>query len=261
MTPITSRDNERVKRWAKLVRDGRFRRTEGRAILEGPHLIAAFIEQGYTPVALFATEQGLMDAEIKSLVRKVDAETLVLAENVFSSVVDTETPQGIAAEIAVTGTQEALDKPSVFIEAVQDAGNVGAIIRSAAAFGIGNVILDRACADPWSPKVLRAGMGGHFSLSIRQVADLGKEVLSFKGRTLCASTRGGAPLVEADLSGRIGWVLGSEGRGLSPGLQEKAEGAVTIPLAPNAESLNVAAAAAICFYEAFCRSSRPGAGS
>lgn len=145
------------------------------------------------------------------------------------------------------------DGPTVFLEGIQDAGNVGAIIRSAAAFGVGAITLDRQCADPWSAKVLRAGMGGHFALSIRQVDDLVAAVAGV--RLICTVVHGGQPLREANLSG--GWAFGAEGAGLSPALLAKAAQRVTIPMA-GGESLNVAAAAAICLYEAF---SRPAAGS
>lgn len=141
----------------------------------------------------------------------------------------------------------------MFLEGVQDAGNVGAIIRSAAAFGAGAVILDRACADPWSPKVLRAGAGGHFSLQITQVDELAPLVEGFAGQVLCTVPRGGKAI--AEFRNRVGWIFGSEGGGVSPGLQALAAAKVTIPMS-GTESLNVAAAAAICLYF-----SRPGARS
>jgi len=137
---------------------------------------------------------------------------------------------------------------------VQDPGNVGAIIRSAAAFGVGTVVLDRQCADPWSPKVLRAGQGGHFAIALRQTDDL---VAAISGRLICTVVQGGTPLPKANLSGRIAWAFGSEGAGLSAAVLAKAAERVTIPMA-GGESLNVAAAAAICLYEAF---SRPAGGS
>ena len=166
---------------------------------------------------------------------------------------DAETPPGIAAEIPLPSLERT--GSSVFLEGIQDAGNVGAIIRSAAAFAIATVTLDRQCADPWSPKVLRAGMGGHFAIGIRQVDDL---VAAAAGaRLICTVVHGGRPLRQADLSGRIAWAFGAEGAGLSAQLLARAAERVTIPMA-GGESLNVAAAAAICLYEAF---SRPGGGS
>lgn len=156
----------------------------------------------------------------------------------------------------------------MFLEGVQDSGNVGAILRTAAAFGISAVVLDRACADPWSPKVLRAGMGGHFSLSIQQVPDLKAALERFKGQVVCTVATGGVSLKDANLSHPLGWIFGSEGKGVSEALQELASVRVTIPTATGTQSLNVAAAAAVCLYEGSALSgggiaapSTPAAGS
>ena len=130
---------------------------------------------------------------------------------------------------------------------------MGAILRSAAAFGVGEVVVDRACADPWSPKVLRAAMGGHFKLALRQVADLAKALEDFQGTLVCTVSSGGTPLKALELPGRIGWIFGSEGRGVSPALAATAGRKVTIPMTPGSESINVAAAAAICLYEGYSK--------
>ncbi|TMH32155.1 MAG: RNA methyltransferase [Betaproteobacteria bacterium] len=242
---IRSRDNARVKRWAKLARDGRLRRTERRVMIEGPHLLAAALAAGIKPVAVLATEAALAKPEIAALAR----EPVVLSGVAFGAIADADTPPGIAAEIALPELRR--DGPSVFLEGVQDAGNVGGIIRSAAAFGAGEVVVDRHCADPWSPKVLRAGQGGHFALQITQVESLEPVLESFAGRVLCTVPSGGQPLREADLSGPLGWLFGAEGAGVSSELQARAAARITIPLAEGSESLNVAAAAAICLYAAF----------
>lgn len=255
---LRARDNERVRRWARLVRDARYRRREGATVAEGPHLLATLLERRIAPRAVLVSEERLGNREIDALLRDAGMPPVAVSDAVFRHIVDTEAPQGIAAEIAIAEAAERSNAHAVFLEGVQDPGNVGAILRSAAAFGFGNAILDRGCADPWSPRVLRAAMGGHFSLSIRQVAALGRAVLAFRGRTVCAAPRGGEPLRQAELSGRVGWILGSEGAGVTPALRERAQMTVTVPLAPGAESLNVAAAAAVCFYETV---SRPDAGS
>jgi RNA methyltransferase, TrmH family len=258
MNVLRSRDNARVKRWAKLVRDGKFRRQQGRALLEGPHLLSSLLEHGLRPLAILATEQGLQDPEIATLIARAELEPVLLAEAVFRAIVDSQTPQGLAAEIALPDRSTAAGGTTVFLEGIQDAGNVGTIIRSAAAFGAAAVVLDAACADPWSPKTLRAGMGGHFAIPIVQVGALAAALDAFTGKLLCTVAHGGTNLRSAQLSGPIGWLFGSEGSGVSRALQERAAVRVTIPAAPGTESLNVAAAAAICLYEGF---SRPGAGS
>jgi TrmH family RNA methyltransferase len=199
-------------------------------------------------VEVLVTEEALGKREIAALLTRGKILPQPLAANVLDAIADAETPQGIAAEIEIPAP---VSKPGdyVFLEGVQDAGNVGAILRTAAAFGVGTVVLDRACADPWSPKVLRAGMGGHFALSILQVEDLKTEVGGFKGQLACTVARDGAPLKGAKLAHPLGWIFGSEGRGVSEALQELSNVLITIPLAPGTESLNVAAAAAICLYQ------------
>lgn len=250
---ITSRDNPRVKRWARLVQDARLRREERRAIVEGPHLVALA-----APVAILVSESGQKRSEIQELLR--GREAVVLSDKVFGAIVDADSPPGIAAEIEIPGAAPRALSPAVFLEAVQDPGNVGTILRSAAAFGLRMAVLDRACADPWSPKVLRAGMGAHFALAIEETEDLPGRIGKLACRVLCAVPRGGVHLAEANLSEPVAWVFGSEGAGVSERLRKLAVQEVTIPMASGAESVNVAAAAAICFYTAFCCASPPWQG-
>jgi TrmH family RNA methyltransferase len=241
---LTSKDNPKVKHWAKLAADHRYRKAQGRAIIEGPHLVSALQATGGQAIAILVTEKALAGKEIAGLAGK---SPVVVSESVFRSIVEAENPPGIAAEIAIPEPRKAKGDV-VFLERVQDPSNVGAIIRSAAAFGIGEVVLDQACADPWSPRALRAGMGGHFALSIRQQARL--ELSGFDGTLVCTLVRGGTALDKAGLQGRLGWLFGAEGQGVSPEAARHTDLKVTIPMVDGAESLNVAAAAAVCFYDA-----------
>jgi TrmH family RNA methyltransferase len=251
MTVIRSRDNPRIRRWAKLATDSRFRRSEGRVLVEGPHLVAEALEAGLKPLVLIVSESGTKKEEIRNLVG--EREAVVLGDRIFGVVADAETPPGIAAEIAIPRPADAASKPAVFLEGVQDPANIGAILRSAAAFGVGEVVLDQACADPWAPKVLRAAMGAHFKLALRQAASLAQALEDFRGTTVCTVSNGGLLPKELGLTGRVGWIFGSEGRGVSPGVAAKACLKATIPMAPGSESINVAAAAAICLYEGYLR--------
>jgi len=244
---ISSRDNARVKRWAKLLRDSSLRKAERRAMIEGPHLVAEALQAKLEPLALLVSESALARDEIQKLLAR--REPVVLSDAVFRSIADAENPQGIAAEIAIPEMKAKGD--CVFLEGVQDPSNVGAIIRTAAAFGVGEVVLDRGCADAWSPKTLRAGMGGHFRLAIRQVTSLDKEFDGFNGMLVCTVPANGIALREADLQGRVGWIFGAEGTGLSEPTIQRANLRLTVPMAGGTQSLNVAAAAAICLYEAF----------
>jgi TrmH family RNA methyltransferase len=251
LSVIRSRDNERVRRWRRLAGSARARRTERRALIEGVHLVDALLASGRRPGILIVSESGLGRREIADLVKAARLPPVVLADELFAALADTETPTGIAAEIAlpVRAPDLAAARGCVFLEGVQDAGNVGAILRSAAAFTAGAVVLGPGCADAWSPKVLRAGMGAHFSLDIASCSDLGPAVDEFGGTIVGTVVRAGTALPGADLRGRIGWIFGGEGQGVSAALAARAALQVTIPMPGAAESLNVAAAAAICFYE------------
>jgi RNA methyltransferase, TrmH family len=249
VTALTSKDNPKVKRWIRLAGDARYRRTEKRALIEGPHLLAAALQHAVRPVAVLVTEEGAANAEIAAL---LPANAVMLGKGVFRAIVDSDTPQGVAAEIAIPDARKSTGN-TVFLEGVQDPANVGAIMRSAAAFGIGRVVLDRACADPWSPRALRAGAGGHFALAIAETSDLAAEIEAFKGTVACTVPRGGMALADAPLDHGAAWIFGAEGSGLSDGIIRRADVRVTIPMAAGTESLNVAAAAAICLYASFCR--------
>lgn len=254
MSVLSSRDNPKIKRWAKLARDARYRRAERRALIEGPHLLAAALQHGCRPLAVIATEAGAADAEIRRLIDQSGMRPVLVSRGVFRSIVDVETPQGVAAEIGIPDAKDGRLGSAVFLEGIQDPSNVGAIIRSAAAFGLSRVVLDRGCADPWSPRALRAGMGGHFALAVKVKNDLGAELNAFQGKLVSTIPRGGVPLGEADLAGVVGWIFGGEGRGLSDETLRKVPLRASIPMAAGMESLNVAAAAAICLYATFSKS-------
>jgi TrmH family RNA methyltransferase len=258
MSFIASRDNPRVRRWRALTRDARERPKQQRAMIEGENLILSFLQSGKAVESLILSKTGSSRAGFIALARQTGKSPTVLADPVFRSIADTEAPAGIAAEIALPGSTPDLKASTacVLLEGIQDAGNVGAILRSAVAFGIGTAVLGRGCADAWSPKVLRAAMGAHFLLQIEECADLAAAIGEFGGNIVCTVPRGGVPLADADLSGRIGWLFGAEGQGVSDALAASAAFKVTILMPGSAESLNVAAAAAICFYEFSRRGAR-----
>jgi RNA methyltransferase, TrmH family len=247
---ISSRANPRVRRWRDLALDARERRRAQRAMVEGPHLLAACIAAGVTIENVIISEAGGKRGEIRDLLRRTGKEPIVLANTVFELIADAETPQGVAAEIHLPGVLPDVpaSKGCVFLDEVQDGGNVGAILRSAAAFGYRDAVLGRGCADPWSPKVLRAAMGAHFGLRILADADLGAALDSFGGTLACAVPRGGEAPEQVTFPPRLGWLFGAEGRGVQPGLAARASLCVSLPMAAGSESLNVAAAAAICLY-------------
>lgn len=258
---IRSRDNPRVKAWAKLADSPRERRQQGTALIEGVHLVEACLRSGRCPSSLIASESGLDRPEIAQLLEQAGDGHFVLADALFKRISDAETPSGIAAEIAIPAGEFDIAQSTgcVFLDGIQDAGNVGAILRSAAAFGIPDVVLGPGCADPWSPKALRAGMGGHFHLRIAASADLAGSVRQFGGDSVCAEAHQGQRLDSMALAGRIGWVFGGEGAGVSAEVSAAATRRATVAMPGSAESLNVAACAAICFYERDRQLSKRGA--
>ena len=251
MTVIRSRENPRVKAWIKLADEPRERRKRGLALIEGIHLVETCLAQGRQPASLIVSETASARDEIARLARQSGVAPVVLADAIFDRISDTETPSGIAAEIEIpqAAVDPAASEGCVFLEGIQDAGNVGTIIRSAAAFGIPDVIAGRGCADPWSPKALRGGMGGHFFVRIGMSSDLVADVARFGSMVVCTAAHGGVALDSVDLRGRVAWIFGSEGAGVSEGLASAATFRATIETPGSAESLNVAASAAVCFYE------------
>jgi len=256
MSIITSRDNPRLRRWRALASDARLRRREKRALIEGDHLVAALLDAGGKVEELILSKSGAV--KFDALARRAAKTPVLLGDAVFRTIADTESPSGIAAEISLpsAGLKLITAASCVFLEGIQDAGNVGAILRSAAAFGIRHAVLGKGCADAWSPKVLRAGMGAHFALDILESADLAAAIGQFGGTVACTVARGGRELTDVELSGRVGWIFGAEGKGVSAALAAQAPLKVTIPMPGGAESLNVAAAAAICLYEFSRRGAR-----
>jgi TrmH family RNA methyltransferase len=251
MTVIRSRDNARVKAWTRLAAEPRERRESGLALIEGVHLVETYLARGGVPKSLILSESAAAKAEIRQLLKQCSVEPFVLEDALFKRVSDAETPTGIAAEFVIPDHRVDAKESTgcVFLEGIQDAGNVGTILRSAAAFAIPDVIVGKGCADPWSPKALRAGMGGHFFLRISMSPDLVDEVKRFGRDSVCTSAHGGKAIGSVDLTGRIGWIFGSEGAGVSEPLSAVASHIATIPTPGGAESLNVAASAAICLYE------------
>ena len=249
---IRSRDNPRFKALRELATSTRARRKAGMALLDGVHLIAAYRASGGVPEQLILSESGAAHAEAGRLAAGECAQgALLLADPLFADIAQVATPTGIVALIRTPkpGALPAAIERCVMLENIQDAGNLGSILRSTAAAGIATVLLSPGCAFAWSPKVLRSGMGAHFSLELFDNVDLAAAVARLQGRLVCASSHASKSVYQADLRGALAWVFGNEGSGVSAVLSAAATELVCIPMPGKAESLNVAAAAAICLFE------------
>jgi TrmH family RNA methyltransferase len=247
-TRITARDNPLLQRVRKLMGDPGGYRKAGEVWLEGDHLVAAALHRGWTLEALVSTESAWAErADWRAWGARAGRVALV-PDAVFKSLSGLESPARIGALVA-TPRSQAIDPgaASVVLDRLQDAGNVGSILRSAAAFGVRQVLAIKGTAALWSPKVLRAGMGAHFGLSL--VEGLQPEDLAaLRVPMLATSSHGGLLLGRAPVPSPCAWVLGHEGQGVEPALMARCAQTVRIPQPGGEESLNVAAAAAVCLF-------------
>jgi len=246
---VSSRENSSFKALRELIGDPR---RQGCALVDGIHLVAACFARGIHVKQLLASESGQQNAEIAALLKRgAGLDCLILRDGLFREISGVGTPTGIAAVIEIPAVPAGeISGDAVLLDAVQDAGNVGAILRTAAAAGVRDVLLGTGCAGAWTPRVLRAGQGAHFSLAIREQVDLAAALASFPGTSIATVASGGDSLYDLDLTGSIVWLVGNEGAGLSAELVAAASLCATIPLAGGSESLNVAAATAVCLFEA-----------
>lgn len=246
---ISSRDNPNVKALRALIEDPR---RQGRALVDGIHLVATCLGRGVEVVQLLVSDSGQHHPEIAGLLTgAAGIDRLLLSDGLFREISGVAAPTGIAAVIAipVASGDECLGD-ALLLDAVQDAGNVGAILRTAAAAGVHEVLLGPGCAGAWTPRVLRAGQGAHFSLSIREQADLAAAMAACPATSIATVARDGTSIYELDLRRPLLWLMGNEGAGVSANLAAAANWRATIPLAGGTESLNVAAATAVCLFEA-----------
>jgi len=253
MTPpiLSSRENSLFKLVRKLTASSRERRKSGKAVLDGIHLITAYQQALGLPELIIVAESAGRTPEIAAYLRDLPRGKLAtFSDALFRELSTVEVPTGVMALIPIPRHREGRHSECcALLEDIQDPGNLGSILRSAAAAGVSPVYLSRHCADPWSPKVLRAGMGAHFATEIVERADLSQIASQFRGKVLATVLRADKTLYEADLSIPVAFIIGNEGAGISPGLLQVAHETVTIPMPGRMESLNAAAAAAVCFFE------------
>lgn len=257
MQSITSREHAIFKQLVKLEKSARQRRIDGLTLLDGVHLIQAYLTAQQMPRKLIVSESGCKHLEIKSLLsefsKHAEIPITMFSDGLFRQISPVKTPTGILAFIDIpSSAPNAVNDDLVFcvlLEAIQDPGNLGSILRSAAAAGVSDVYLSDGCADAWSPKTLRAAMGAHFLLTLHESSNLIEVAQRFNGRVIATTLQATQHLYQTDLSGPVALVFGNEGAGLSAQILQAANEQVTIPMNQQTESLNAAAAAAICLFE------------
>ena len=253
MKLIQSRDTPFYKELIKLAGAARQRSKVKQTLLDGAHLLAAYLDSGRQPIHLVLNAAALQNDEIAALIERVgDTPITRLDDTLFAQLSELKTPTGILALIDIPLADMPITKShfALLLEDIQDPGNLGSILRSAAGAGCDAVFLSKSCADAWSPKVLRAAMGGHFALHIYEQQNLPSVAQEFPGEMLAASLQATHSLYDCDLRGAIALLIGNEGAGLSDEMLNLATRQFTIPMPGKVESLNAAAATAICLFEA-----------
>ncbi len=270
---ITSRDNELIQRLRRLHAKPGAYKAEGWVWLEGDHLCRAWLDRGFAAAQAVVTQQAWEARPDLRALAMAAARVAVVPEALMKTVTALESPSplGLLVDLpawapagsmrAAGAADEALRDvdggvaatplvgvPTVVLDRLQDPGNVGSILRSAAALGVTQVLAVQGTVAMWSPKVLRAGMGAHFGM--RLMEGLPVQALSpLAAQLVVTSSHEAQTLPRAKLPRACAWVFGHEGQGVSPELAAMAAVRVCIPQPGGQESLNVAAAAAICLYE------------
>ena len=245
---IRSRDNPLLVRLRKLAQDSTAYRQQGAVWLEGDHLLRACLERGHALHEVVLSESGWQQPALRALAGQ-GARQVRVPDALFRGISALESPAMIGAVVALPQAP-AIDPQaaSLVLDRLQDAGNVGSILRSAAAFGVRQVLALKGTAALWSPKVLRAGMGAHFGL--RLIEGLQPDDLAVLSVPLLATSSHAEQSIEqVHLPQPAAWVMGHEGQGVQPALMQRCSLTLRIPQPGGEESLNVAAAAAVCLYE------------
>jgi TrmH family RNA methyltransferase len=250
MQLITSRDNPHVKSWRRLAQETTAYRKAGQFWLEGDHLCRAALVRGVRPLQVVLTESFW--SEHGEQWTGLTDQLFVLPDGLFAGLSGLESPAHMGFVVSWAAEKQVLpDAATVVLDRLQDAGNVGAILRCACAFGYRQVLAIKGTAALWSPKVLRAGMGAHFGLKLVESVNQA-DVAALQVPILTTSSHQGPFIHEllqrGKLPGQCAWVFGHEGQGVSEALMSMAKLSVRIAQPGGEESLNVATAAAICLH-------------
>lgn len=246
---IRSHDNPRLAQVRRALRDpAAYRRPGALLWLEGDHLLRAARARGWPLAEVLVAESAWADAALQALARQGDR-VLRLPDALFGELSTLESPARIGALVPRPEPAPLRDdQPTVLLDRLQDAGNVGSILRSAAALGVVQVVALKGTAALWSPKVLRAGMGAHFALQLHE--SVPPEALNaLRQPWVATSSHADALLHRTALPDPCVWVFGHEGQGVAADIQARCALSVRIAQPGGEESLNVAAAAAICLHE------------
>jgi TrmH family RNA methyltransferase len=254
MEQISSTHNPSLKLARKLLKSQRERRRAGKILLDGVHLISAYSSSlGLAGAVILIKSSSVGVGEIGAFIESLpeDVRMLDVPDAMFQEISPVDTPTGIIGLVdrPAIATQGGGKQFVLALDGIQDPGNLGSILRTAAATKVDAVLLSSTCTDAWSPKCLRGGMGAQFVLPITEHVDLPGALTKFQGARIATTSHSGKSLIESDLSAPLVVMIGGEGAGLSAELMACSDQAVRIPLENGVESLNVGAAVAMICYE------------
>ncbi len=250
-TAITSRDNPIFKRLKKLGESSRARREARMTLLDGEHLLAAYLDAGGQPHTLVRAESFDAGRFEHWAARCPDAKAIVLPDALFVEITPVSTPTGLLAESAWLSPIAPEDTPLIIVlDDIQDPGNLGSMLRTGAAAGATLAVLSKGCHDPWSPKALRGGQGAQFVLPMARGVDVPAWCVQFQGQSLALALAEDRSVFSSELTGPLAFIVGNEGAGLSDAVRAAATATVQIPMPGKMESLNASAALAIAVFEA-----------
>ena len=275
---IQSRDNAQYKQLKQWASSAQARRKSGMTLLDGVHLCEAWLQHRGVPALCVVAESALSHPEVAALVAQCEsntnsnaksnsntntnsnsnagaAECVLLPDVLFTPLGQVEHGVGILFAVKVPDTASgghaspSLQSAALLLDSVQDPGNLGTILRTAAAAGIQQIFCGPGTAAVWSPKVLRAGMGAHFVLEITEDVDLVQLIQQASVPVYATQPDAPKTIYTADLRAPSAWLFGHEGQGVSEQLLSLATERLAIPQSSQVESLNVAASVAICLFE------------
>ena len=245
-TYIQSRDNSLIKELRRIAQDNGAYRKLGRIWVEGDHLCRAALSRGVSPEVAVFSESFWPSVPVEWA--QAAPKVVVLPDALFADISGLESPARMGYVLGWNAAQDVQPGvATVVLDRVQDAGNVGSILRSASAFGFRQIIALKGAAALWSPKVLRAGMGAHFALHLVEGAHI-DQVAALNLPVITTSSHQGELIQHTRLPWPCAWAMGHEGQGVGEALQSMSSLSVRIGQPGGEESLNVAAAAAICLH-------------
>ncbi|MFT4021316.1 MAG: RNA methyltransferase [Acinetobacter sp.] len=247
---LASKDNAKIKHLRALIEQNQYRKKQQQTVLEGTHLCLAWLQSQQNIVSIFTTEQALEHPDFEKIQALYQGQIFVISEVLYRDLSALGTTLACLAVIDQPRSSQTVNfkADTLILDNIQDPGNVGTLLRSAAAANVKQILCTKGVASLWSPRVLRAGMGAHFALQCFENVNLEQVLTQFNIPVYATSSHRSESLYSQDLTQPCVWILGNEGQGVSEYALEYAQ-SITIPQPGGQESLNVAIAGSICLFE------------